>query len=105
MNGYTLYTNEPNTIHPRARVYTKSFYFDTNNEFKNRLVRIYLPSTYEFDNPHHRFKVIYMFDGKNVGDKALMLIPAVVAPFIGAALAAIVWKLFAGKKQEAQEAE
>ncbi len=49
--------------------------------------------------------VVSMFDGKNVGDKALMLIPAVVAPFIGAALAAIVWKLFAGKKQEAQEAE
>ena len=68
MNGYTLYTNEPNTIHPRARVYTKSFYFDTNNEFKNRLVRVYLPSTYEFDNPHHRFKVIYMLDGKNLFD-------------------------------------
>ena len=46
-----------------------------------------------------------MFDGKNVGDKALVLIPAVIAPFIGAALAAIVWKLFVGKKQEAKEAE
>lgn len=48
--------------------------------------------------------VFSMFTGKDVGDKALMLIPAVVAPFIGAALAALVWKLFAGKK-EAKEAE
>ena len=47
--------------------------------------------------------VISMFDGKNVGDKALMLIPAVVAPFIGAALAALVWKLFVGKKEAAAE--
>ena len=49
--------------------------------------------------------VVSMFDGKNVGDKALMLVPAVVAPFIGAALAGLVWKLFMGKKQEAKEAE
>ena len=49
--------------------------------------------------------VVSMFDGKNVGDKALMLIVAVVAPFIGAAIAGIVWKLFFGKKQEAKEAE
>lgn len=49
--------------------------------------------------------VVSMFDGNNVGDKALMLVPAVVAPFIGAALAGLVWKLFMGKKQEAKEAE
>ena len=49
--------------------------------------------------------VFSMFNGENVGDKALMLIPAVVAPFIGAALAGLVWKLFFGKKQEAKEAE
>ena len=49
--------------------------------------------------------VFAMFDGKDVGNEALMLIPAVVAPFIGAALAGLVWKLFFGKKQEAKEAE
>lgn len=49
--------------------------------------------------------IFSMFDGKDVGDKALVLIPAVVAPFIGAALAGLVWKLFMGKKQEAKEAE
>ena len=48
--------------------------------------------------------VMNMFAGENVGDKALMLIPAVVAPFIGAALAALFWKAIAGKK-EAKEAE
>ena len=49
--------------------------------------------------------VFNMFAGENVGDKALMLIPAVVAPFIGAALAALFWKAIAGKKEEAKEAE
>ena len=29
----------------------------------------------------------------------------IVAPFIGAALAVLVWKLFFGKKQETKEAE
>ena len=48
--------------------------------------------------------VFAMFDGKDVADKALMLIAAVVAPFIGAALAGIVWKLLFGKKQEAEPA-
>lgn len=68
MNGYELYIKEPNTIDPRARVYFKTFYFDTNNVFKNRLVRVYLPSTYDFNNPGKKFNVIYMFDGKNLFD-------------------------------------
>ena len=49
--------------------------------------------------------VFNMFAGQNVGDLALTLIPAVVAPFIGAALAALFWKAIAGKKEEAKEAE
>ena len=68
MNGYKLYTKQPNTIDSRARVYTKSFHIDTNNDFKDRLVRVYIPSTYDFDNPNKRFKVIYMLDGKNLFD-------------------------------------
>ena len=43
--------------------------------------------------------VVSMFDGKNVGDKALMLLAAVVAPFIGAALAGLVWKLLFKNKE------
>ena len=68
MNGYELYTKTPNTIHPKARVYFKTFFFDTKNDFKNRLVRVYIPSTYDFENPQKRFKVIYMLDGKNLFD-------------------------------------
>lgn len=68
MNGYELYLKEPNTIHPKARVYFKTFKIDTNNNFKERLVRVYIPSTYDFDNPNKRFKVIYMLDGKNLFD-------------------------------------
>ena len=43
--------------------------------------------------------VLYMFNGKDVGDKALMLLAAVVAPFIGAALAGLVWKLLFKNKE------
>ncbi len=67
-DGYYLYTQEPNTIDSNARVYFKEFFFNTKNNFKNRLVRVYLPSTYEDANPSKRFKVIYMFDGKNLFD-------------------------------------
>ena len=68
MNGYELYTKTPNTIHPKARVFFKTFYFNTNNNFKERLVRVYIPSTYDFENTQKRFKVIYMLDGKNLFD-------------------------------------
>ena len=68
INGYEIYTKIPNTIHPKARVFMKTFFFDTKNDFKNRLVRVYLPSTYDFNNPSQRFKVIYMLDGKNLFD-------------------------------------
>ena len=68
INGYEIYTIQPNTIHPKARVFMKTFFFDTKNDFKNRLVRVYIPSTYDFDDPNKRFKVIYMLDGKNLFD-------------------------------------
>ena len=68
MDGYELYQIEPNTICEGAKVFTKSFYFDTDNDYKNRLIRVYLPSSYDFSNPHKRFKTIYMFDGKNLFD-------------------------------------
>ena len=68
INGYSLYQNEPNTIAPNARVYFKTFHFETNNPFKERIVRVYIPSTYDFSNPEKRFPVLYMFDGKNLFD-------------------------------------
>lgn len=68
INDYLLYEKEPNTIHPKGRVYVKTFFFNTNNRFKKRLVRVYLPSTYDFNNPEKRFSVLYMLDGKNLFD-------------------------------------
>lgn len=68
INGYKRYLDVPNTIDYRARVYYKYFKIDTNNTFTNRLIRVYIPSTYDFYNSNHRFKVIYMFDGKNLFD-------------------------------------
>lgn len=68
MNGYKQHLDQPNTIDYRARVFYKYFHIDTNNSFTNRLIRVYIPSTYNFDDPNHRFKVIYMFDGKNLFD-------------------------------------
>ena len=68
MNGYTLWDKTPNTVSEKGKLFTKVFHFETNNEFKERLVRVYLPSTYDFDNPNKRFKTLYMFDGKNLFD-------------------------------------
>ena len=68
MDGYKQYLGQPNTIDSRARVYYKYFHIDTNNSFTNRLVRVYVPSTYNHNNNNNRFKVIYMFDGKNLFD-------------------------------------
>ena len=36
------------------------------NKDKERLVRVYLPSNYDFNNPNKRFPVMYMMDGKNL---------------------------------------
>ena len=68
INGYQKYTKEPNTICNGSLVLTKTFHFETKNDFKERLVRVYLPSTYDFSNPSKRFKTIYMLDGKNLFD-------------------------------------
>ena len=68
INGYTLYENEPNTIHPKAKVYFKVIHFNTKNSFKERLIRVYIPSTYDFNDKDKRFPVIYMMDGKNLFD-------------------------------------
>ena len=65
---YVLYTKEPNTIYKDGHLFVKTYKMDTLNVSKNRLVRVYLPSNYEFDNPNKRFKVIYMLDGKNMFD-------------------------------------
>jgi len=67
INGFKLYTNKPNTISSGA-LYTKEVFVNVNNKDKHRLVRVYLPSNYEFDNPSKRFPVMYMMDGKNLFD-------------------------------------
>ena len=68
INGFTRWTKEPNTICEGALVYFKEVYFDTKNKFVNRKIRVYIPSTYDFNNPNKRFPVLYMADGKNLFD-------------------------------------
>ena len=68
-NGYQQYLKEPNTIHKKGRLFTKYFHFETKNEFKERLIRVYVPSTYDFDNPNKRFKTIYMWCPKRIQGK------------------------------------
>ena len=38
---------------------------------KKRMVRVWLPEDYEFDNPNKRYPVIYFSDGQNLVDKYL----------------------------------
>ena len=66
--GFKTWDKTPNTIDKNARVMVRYFYVDVPNKDKNRLIRIYLPSTYDFDNPLIRFPVLYMMDGKNLFD-------------------------------------
>ena len=47
--------------------------------------------------------VFAMFDGKEVGLKALTLVPVIVGPFMGSFAAASVWKAFNKKKAEKAE--
>ena len=47
--------------------------------------------------------VFSMFDGEELGDKALNLIPAIVGPFMGSFAAWSAWHGFFGKKKEALE--
>ena len=68
INGFKLWNKEPNTICSGARVYTRRIFFNTQNPNKRRLIRVYIPSTYDFDNPNKRFPVMYMLDGKNLFD-------------------------------------
>ena len=49
--------------------------------------------------------VFSMFNGEEVGFKALCLIPAIVGPFMGAFAAASVFKAFFGKKKEVEVEE
>ena len=68
INGFKLWKKEPNTICSGARVFTRRIFFDTQNKNKRRLIRVYIPSTYDFNNPNKRFPVLYMLDGKNLFD-------------------------------------
>ncbi len=68
LNGFKKYETEPNTLDKSGSVFTKVIHFETRNSFKDRLIRVYLPSTYDFNNPNKRFPVIYMMDGKNLFD-------------------------------------
>lgn len=68
LNGFVLWDKEPNTVDKRGKLYHQDLKFNTNNEFKNRKIRVYLPSTYDFNNPNKRFPVLYMTDGKNLFD-------------------------------------
>lgn len=68
INDFTLWNKEPNTICKGARIYTRTLFFNTKNRYKKRLIRVYIPSTYDFNNPNKRFPVLYMLDGKNLFD-------------------------------------
>ena len=59
INGYVRYLGEPNSIHYKARIYYKKVHVDVKNEYKDRLVRVYLPSTYDFSNPDNRYPVYH----------------------------------------------
>ncbi len=69
IGGFCLYDSLPNTISPKGALYIKKVYLDIPNNYPERFIRVYLPSCYDYQNPHKRFRVLYMMDGKNLFDK------------------------------------
>lgn len=63
-----------------------------------------IPLTGTSVNPARAFSALIfsMFNGQDVGFKALCLIPAIVGPFMGSFTAASVFKAFFGKKEAAK---
>lgn len=70
INGFTLYNKKPNTL-DKGYYYQKELFFDIDNDYKNRMIRVYLPSDYDFNNPNKKYPVIYMTDGQNLCDHYL----------------------------------
>lgn len=68
LNGFKKYEIKPNTISPLGNLYIKEIELSSLTYDKKRTIRVYLPSTYDFNNPNKKFKVLYMMDGKNCFD-------------------------------------
>ena len=62
------YIGTPNTI-SNGTLFTTEVFIENLKEDQTRLIRIYLPSNYDFNDSTKRFPVIYMMDGKNLFDK------------------------------------
>ncbi len=72
----------PNTIGKFKRYISKKstmkygyYYFSSFDlpfsKEKKRMIRVWLPEDYEFDNPNKRYPVIYFSDGQNLVDRYL----------------------------------
>lgn len=68
LNGFKKYTTTPNTISENGNLFIKRIYLNKLQFDKNRTIRVYLPSTYDFNDENKRFPVLYMMDGKNLFD-------------------------------------
>ncbi len=66
INDFNLYDNTPNAI-SYGYLYTKQFFIKDFMVEQNRMVRVWLPSTY-FEDENKTFPVLYMFDGQNMVD-------------------------------------
>ena len=66
---FKRFLNKPTTM-KYGTYYCMEFDLPFSKENK-RMVRVWLPEEYEFDNPNKRFPVIYMSDGQNLVDRYL----------------------------------
>ena len=66
---FKRFLNKPTTM-KYGTYYCMEFDLPFSKENK-RMVRVWLPEGYEFDNPNKRFPVIYMSDGQNLVDRYL----------------------------------
>ena len=67
MQEFKLFNKKPNTL-SKGKLYIKEVNIEKLEADPKRLIRVYLPSNYNADNPNKRFPVLYMMDGKNLFD-------------------------------------
>lgn len=66
---FKRYTKKPSTM--KYGYYYQSLFNLPFSKESQRMVRVWLPEDYDFDNPNNRYPVIYMSDGQNLVDRYL----------------------------------
>ena len=69
IGNFKRYIGNPSTM--KYGYYYQSIFNLPFSKESKRMVRVWLPEDYDFNNPDNRYPVIYMSDGQNLVDRYL----------------------------------